>query len=69
MNENSTNELLGRMEERRSQMSKGQKRLADYVSKNYDKAVLDVYKRQVEHFNRIFKKMYEMTPVQYRNQK
>ena len=39
MNENSTNELLGRMEERRSQMSKGQKRLADYVSKNYDKAV------------------------------
>ena len=38
MNENSTNELLGRMEERRSQMSKGQKRLADYVSKNYDKA-------------------------------
>ncbi|MBS5325471.1 MurR/RpiR family transcriptional regulator [Lachnospiraceae bacterium AM23-2LB] len=27
------------MEERRSQMSKGQKRLADYVSKNYDKAV------------------------------
>lgn len=39
MNENSTNELLGRMEERRSQMSKGQKRLAEYVSKNYDKAV------------------------------
>jgi len=39
LNENSTNELLGRMEERRSQMSKGQKRLADYVSKNYDKAV------------------------------
>ena len=39
MNENSTNELLGRMEERRSQMSKGQKRLAGYVSKNYDKAV------------------------------
>ena len=39
MNENSTNELLGRMEERRSQMSKGLKRLADYVSKNYDKAV------------------------------
>ncbi len=39
MSENSTNELLSRMEERRSQMSKGQKRLADYVSRNYDKAV------------------------------
>ncbi len=39
MSENSTNELLSRIEERRSQMSKGQKRLADYVSKNYDKAV------------------------------
>ena len=25
--------------------------------------------QNVEHFNRIFKKMYEMTPVQYRNQK
>ena len=25
--------------------------------------------QNVEHFNRIFKKMYEMTPVQYRNKK
>ena len=39
MSENSTNELLSRIEERRSQMSKGQKRLADYVTENYDKAV------------------------------
>lgn len=24
--------------------------------------------QNVEHFNRVFKKMYDMTPVQYRNQ-
>ncbi len=39
MVENSTNELLVRIEERQGQFSKGQKRLADYVIKNYDKAV------------------------------
>ncbi|WP_251387244.1 MurR/RpiR family transcriptional regulator [Mediterraneibacter agrestimuris] len=39
MAENSTNELLTRIEERRGQFSKGQKRLADYVIENYDKAV------------------------------
>lgn len=39
MIENSTNELLVRIEERRGQFSKGQKRLADYVIENYDKAV------------------------------
>ncbi len=39
MVENSTNELLGRIEERQGQFSKGQKRLADYVIENYDKAV------------------------------
>lgn len=37
--ENSTNELLVRIEERQGQFSKGQKRLADYVIENYDKAV------------------------------
>ena len=36
---NSTNELLIRMEEKYKKMSKGQKRLADYVTENYDKAV------------------------------
>ena len=25
--------------------------------------------QNVEHFNRIFKKMYQVTPVQFRNQK
>ena len=39
MSENSTNELLIRMEEKYKKMSKGQKRLADYVKENYDKAV------------------------------
>lgn len=39
MSENSTNELLIRMEEKYKKMSKGQKRLADYVTENYDKAV------------------------------
>lgn len=39
MIENSTNELLARIEERQGQFSKGQKRLADYVLENYDKAV------------------------------
>ena len=37
--ETTTNELILRIEERYSKMSKGQKRLADYVRKNYDKAV------------------------------
>jgi len=37
--ENSANELLARIEERQEQFSKGQKRLADYVVENYDKAV------------------------------
>jgi len=37
--ENSTNELQGRIEEKYRGMSKGQKRLADYVTGNYDKAV------------------------------
>ena len=37
--ETTTNELILRMEEKYSKMSKGQRRLADYVSKNYDKAV------------------------------
>lgn len=39
MSENSTNELLIRIEEKYKKMSKGQKRLADYVTENYDKAV------------------------------
>ena len=39
MSKNSTNELLIRMEEKYKKMSKGQKRLADYVTENYDKAV------------------------------
>ena len=39
MGENSTNELQGRIEEKYRGMSKGQKRLADYVTGNYDKAV------------------------------
>jgi DNA-binding MurR/RpiR family transcriptional regulator len=37
--ENSANELLIRMEEKYAKLSKGQKRLADYVRENYDKAV------------------------------
>lgn len=37
--ENSTNDLIVRIEEKYSKMSKGQKRLADYVCRNYDKAV------------------------------
>lgn len=39
MGENSTNELLNRIEKKYSKLSKGQKRLADYVCENYDKAV------------------------------
>ena len=38
-NENSTNELLLRIEEKYKRLSKGQKRLAEYVCQNYDKAV------------------------------
>ena len=30
---------------------------------------LSVGYQNVEHFNRIFKKMYQVTPVQFRNQK
>ena len=37
--ENTTNELIIRIEEKYSTMSKGQRRLADYVCSNYDKAV------------------------------
>ena len=37
--ENTTNELILRIEEKYPKMSKGQRRLADYVCKNYDKAV------------------------------
>ena len=37
--ENSTNELIARIEAKYERMSKGQKRLADYVCRNYDKAV------------------------------
>ena len=37
--ENTTNELILRIEEKYAKMSKGQRRLADYVCKNYDKAV------------------------------
>lgn len=39
LSENSAQELLSRIEEKYRKLSKGQKRLADYVSKNYDKAV------------------------------
>ena len=37
--ENTTNELILRIEEKYPKMSKGQRRLADYVRANYDKAV------------------------------
>lgn len=37
--ETTTNELILRIEERYGKMSKGQRRLADYVRQNYDKAV------------------------------
>ena len=37
--ENGNNELLLRISEKYDSMSKGQKRLSDYVSSNYDKAV------------------------------
>lgn len=37
--EATTNELILRIEERYEKMSKGQRRLADYVRQNYDKAV------------------------------
>ena len=37
--ENTTNELILRIEEKYPKMSKGQRRLADYVRENYDKAV------------------------------
>lgn len=37
--ENTTNELISRIESKYSKLSKGQKRLADYVRQNYDKAV------------------------------
>ena len=37
--ETTTNELILRIEERFGKMSKGQRRLADYVRQNYDKAV------------------------------
>lgn len=39
MNGNSTNELAGKIKERYGKMSKGQRRLADYILENYDKAV------------------------------
>jgi DNA-binding MurR/RpiR family transcriptional regulator len=38
-NESGTNELLLRIEEKYKKLSKGQKRLANYVCENYDKAV------------------------------
>lgn len=37
--ETTTNELILRIEEKYAKMSKGQRRLADYVCQNYDKAV------------------------------
>lgn len=37
--ENNINELITRIESRYTKMSKGQRRLADYVRENYDKAV------------------------------
>lgn len=37
--EKRTNELIARIESKYEKMSKGQKRLADYVCQNYDKAV------------------------------
>ena len=37
--ENTANELILRIEEKYAKMSKGQRRLADYVCDNYDKAV------------------------------
>ena len=37
--ENTKNELVLRMEDKYEKMSKGQRRLADYVRENYDKAV------------------------------
>ena len=39
MKENSTNELLFRIKECYPELSKGQKRLANYVTENYEKAV------------------------------
>ena len=39
MVENSTNELQMRIEEKYRDLSKGQKRVAEYVLDNYDKAV------------------------------
>lgn len=39
LTENTTNELISRIEGKYAKMSKGQKRLADYVRENYDKAV------------------------------
>ena len=39
MGESSTNKLLQHIEEKYQGLSKGQKRLADYVVENYDKAV------------------------------
>lgn len=37
--ENTTNELILRIEEKYDKMSKGQRKLADYIRENYDKAV------------------------------
>ena len=37
--EANVNELIGRIEAKYEKMSKGQKRLAEYVKENYDKAV------------------------------
>ena len=39
MNNNNTNKLLNKIDKNYEQMSKGQKLLADYILKNYDKAV------------------------------
>lgn len=39
MNNKNANELLNKIDKNYEQMSKGQKLLADYILKNYDKAV------------------------------
>ena len=39
MNNKNTNKLLNKIDKNYEQMSKGQKLLADYILKNYDKAV------------------------------
>lgn len=39
MNSNNTNELLNKINEKYTKLSKGQKLLAEYIAENYDKAV------------------------------